>query len=581
MRAEQKRPGENETTGTTRQAGRSRVRPENGTGIAPGPMSAQTALALQRAVGNRAASRILDEDQHRSSVLDAIRSRSTPLDSRIRETAERAYRMDFGHVRVHSDAVAQRSAVELGARAYTTGSDIVVGPRGADDETMFHEIDHVYQQSLGPVAGTDNGTGTKVSHPGDPFERKSAENGRRMARGAVPDLGVPGTGAHDSRVQRAAATAVGSVQRVTEEAEDAITAAPASLASQRSGARLNSFLGSGVPAYWRDLDWEDTGEGYHTARIPRGHPVWDAVEEYARLSQERMPVTAPSQEMTRMRASRERLKNAGLTDEQRRAHERRLQEGKKGGPQPPRSFHMNIVEIVVCANPALWEKYVTSRKLYQQSLIRHGAHGLESTGKDRSDQIPWSTGSRPNLGSAAAIRPTDYGLPNEPLPMARPDAGEAFLWHGTAPQYMDDIQKGGFDPTKSKNKGTDDKPRYGVVGQGIYLADNASKGQLYYACPQCEDPECRDKSHPPRQLLLPRALLGSPDFAHLSIGPIGHNRRAEDAGKAMKQGRMSVMSPGIKKNPARLGATGTNEFMIKNVSFLYPEIRVYYRPATP
>jgi hypothetical protein len=194
VRAQQKSSDKNEKTSGTRRPERPGARPENGAGIASGPMSAPAALALQRAVGNRAVSRMIDTEmtdteQQRIPVADAVSSQGAPLDSRIRATAEQAYGMDFGHVRVHSDAVAQRSAVEFGARAYTTGADIVVGPQGADDETMYHEIDHVYQQSLGPVAGTDNGTGAKVSHPEDPFERKSAMNGRRMARGAPPDLG--------------------------------------------------------------------------------------------------------------------------------------------------------------------------------------------------------------------------------------------------------------------------------------------------------------------------------------------------------------------------------------------------------
>ncbi|MFJ9030925.1 DUF4157 domain-containing protein [Streptomyces sp. NPDC102274] len=179
---------------------------------------AQRVLALQRAVGNAVVARAVEEEQHehgaacgheqpsaeqtpvdqssiqRSSVIDAVRSPGRPLDSRIMEKAEQGYGMSFRHVRVHSGPVAQHSAMALGARAYTTGSDIVVGPQGTDDETMFHELDHVRQQSLGTVSGTDNGAGVKVSHEDDPFERHATANGRRMARGATPDLSAPGSG---------------------------------------------------------------------------------------------------------------------------------------------------------------------------------------------------------------------------------------------------------------------------------------------------------------------------------------------------------------------------------------------------
>lgn len=170
-------------------------------------------LALQRAAGNAAVTRAIQEARHehgpdcghtaevqrdasrepavqrRSSVFEATSSPGSPLEPRIQAKAEQAYGMSFAHVRVHSGPVAQRSALEYGARAYTSGSDIVVGAQGIDDETLFHEIDHVHQQSSGPVSGTDDGSGARVSDPGDPFERRAAANGRRMAQGAAPDLG--------------------------------------------------------------------------------------------------------------------------------------------------------------------------------------------------------------------------------------------------------------------------------------------------------------------------------------------------------------------------------------------------------
>ncbi|MEU0073868.1 DUF4157 domain-containing protein [Streptomyces sp. NPDC006332] len=132
--------------------------------------------------------------QRSPSVDDAVASPWRPLDARIRATAEQAYGMNLGHVRVHSGPVAQRSAMELGALAYTTGAHIVSASPQLDDETIYHEIDHVRQQSLGPVPGTDNGAGAKVSSADDPFEVQSAANGRRLAQGAAPELGIPGSG---------------------------------------------------------------------------------------------------------------------------------------------------------------------------------------------------------------------------------------------------------------------------------------------------------------------------------------------------------------------------------------------------
>ncbi|MCF0078915.1 DUF4157 domain-containing protein [Streptomyces lomondensis] len=111
--------------------------------------------------------------------------------------------MELGHVRVHNDAVAQRAAAGFDARALTVGHHIVLGSARVDDETMFHELDHVRQQAQGQVAGRDNGSGVKVSHEHDPFERQSAANGRRVAQGSPPDLSLPGGAGHGAPVQRA------------------------------------------------------------------------------------------------------------------------------------------------------------------------------------------------------------------------------------------------------------------------------------------------------------------------------------------------------------------------------------------
>ncbi|MFJ8156952.1 DUF4157 domain-containing protein [Streptomyces sp. NPDC094468] len=150
--------------------------------------------------------------QRRTTLFDAQRTPGRPLSPHIQKKAEQAYGMPFSHVRVHDDPVSQQSAEQMGASAYTSGPDIFIGTKAVDDETMYHELDHVRQQALGPVAGTDDGTGTKVSNPRDAFEVSSAANGRRVARGEAPDLTLPGSHGHGGAVQRAAAEPV--VQRM-------------------------------------------------------------------------------------------------------------------------------------------------------------------------------------------------------------------------------------------------------------------------------------------------------------------------------------------------------------------------------
>jgi papain fold toxin 1 (glutamine deamidase) of polymorphic toxin system/uncharacterized protein DUF4157 len=196
-------------------------------GLAPPGASVPVQLAaLQGLVGNQVVARTVAEDRHehgagcghevssvqrspkeqqagQSSLLDALRSPGRPLEPHIRQRAEQGYNMSFEHVRQHDGPVAQRAAVEFGARAMTIGSDIIIGPQGADDETKFHELDHVHWNAQGrPVEGSDNGAGVKVSYTDAPSERQATANSQRLARGDAPELGFPG--AADAQASAAA-----------------------------------------------------------------------------------------------------------------------------------------------------------------------------------------------------------------------------------------------------------------------------------------------------------------------------------------------------------------------------------------
>ncbi len=242
---------QNRSNAADRTGGRPTPRP---LAAAPPPL-----FALQRAAGNAAVTRAIqrarddhhpERDEHhpeevrsgaggrdgdgavpvqrRPSVHEAVGSPGRPLEARILQRAEQAYGMEFGHVRVHSEPVAQRSAEALGALAYTTGSHIVLGGNHVSDEVMYEEVDHVRQQALGPVPGTDNGRGERVSHPNDPFEKSAGSNGRKMARGADPDLSLPGTAAPGGLIQRNSDTgAPAPVQRADRPGPAATTESPA------------------------------------------------------------------------------------------------------------------------------------------------------------------------------------------------------------------------------------------------------------------------------------------------------------------------------------------------------------------
>ncbi|MFT2020194.1 DUF4157 domain-containing protein, partial [Streptomyces sp. 796.1] len=130
----------------------------------------------------------------RSSVADVLRSPGRPLPAALRSEMEQRLGSDFSDVRLHTGSAAQRSAREISARAYTSGHHVVVGAGGADKHTLAHELTHVIQQRQGPVSGTDNGGGLRISDPADRYERAAESNARRVMSRAVPrPSATPGT----------------------------------------------------------------------------------------------------------------------------------------------------------------------------------------------------------------------------------------------------------------------------------------------------------------------------------------------------------------------------------------------------
>jgi Domain of unknown function (DUF4157) len=175
-------------------------------GIAPG------LLSLQSSVGNAAVVQMLrrahrsgtqEQHQHdadylhpqseppalrRTAVHDALQTSGKPLDELTRSDMEARLGADLSDVRIHDDAAAKASATEIGARAYTSGSHVVIGQGGSDKHTLAHELTHVIQQRQGPVTGTDNGTGLKVSDPSDRFEREAESTARRVMSGPAAQV---------------------------------------------------------------------------------------------------------------------------------------------------------------------------------------------------------------------------------------------------------------------------------------------------------------------------------------------------------------------------------------------------------
>ncbi|MFI1930462.1 DUF4157 domain-containing protein [Streptomyces sp. NPDC020330] len=212
-------------------------------------------------------------DVQRSAVPDVLRAAGRPMDEATRTDMEARLGADFSDVRIHNDAAARASAAEVGARAYTSGHHVVIGEGGGDKHTLAHELTHVLQQRQGPVAGTDNGTGLKVSDPSDRFEREAEANATRvMQRSVLP------TARTEGGVGSGARTGV-PVQRVSEE-EDRQTAQNLAHAARE---RTEPWGREDFARHDTEIDAEKTGVHIAGVQAPTDKVMgegaaWSAVE---------------------------------------------------------------------------------------------------------------------------------------------------------------------------------------------------------------------------------------------------------------------------------------------------------------
>jgi hypothetical protein len=101
-----------------------------------------------------------------SSVVSGALGSGRPLPSKTRALMESRFGDDFGDVRIHTDALAARSAAALSAHAYTIGRDVVIGGgmyapgTRAGDRLLAHELTHVVQQRGEPESLQRKPSGT-------------------------------------------------------------------------------------------------------------------------------------------------------------------------------------------------------------------------------------------------------------------------------------------------------------------------------------------------------------------------------------------------------------------------------------
>ncbi|TYK49381.1 DUF4157 domain-containing protein [Actinomadura decatromicini] len=197
-------------------------RSKNGEAFGPAKPSHRAIAELQGLAGNTAVARVIqsardgcgpaaEQTVQRSQVDEVLRTPGRPLDAPLRAEMEARMGADFSDVRLHTGTAAERSAAEIGASAYTSGSDVVIGKGGVDKHTLAHELTHVIQQRRGPVAGTDNGDGLKLSDPSDRFEREAELNAARVMGGQDPAAEAYADG--EAAIARKPAAYTASVQR--------------------------------------------------------------------------------------------------------------------------------------------------------------------------------------------------------------------------------------------------------------------------------------------------------------------------------------------------------------------------------
>ncbi|MBW8798016.1 MAG: DUF4157 domain-containing protein [Streptomyces sp.] len=213
----QEEPGKAERSGAVRAP----KAPGVPTGAGPAPVSTTAAglPVLQRLAGNAAVSATIAAQRHRHDagcghlpvqreaaqdrhehdpgcghlpvqrralVHDVVRTAGESMEPGLRSEMEGRFGgADFSGVRVHKGPAAKAAAQELGARALTTGRNIVVGDTMTKKD-WAHELTHVEDQMAGPVPGTDIGGDVSLSSKGDSGERHAEQKADRVMSAPAP-----------------------------------------------------------------------------------------------------------------------------------------------------------------------------------------------------------------------------------------------------------------------------------------------------------------------------------------------------------------------------------------------------------
>lgn len=289
---------------------------------ARGPMTPAAALALQRAVGNQAVSRMLAQEEHvhgadcghgavqraetdqsaeaPAQTLDAaLASASRPIEAGTLKKAQSFYQNDrLSQGRVHTGPLAQRAAAAFGAKALTVGNHILFADGAEHDPaTAGHEIGHLDKNLKGiRETGTNQGSVT-VTDPNQGSEREAAIDGDAFAQGAevAPSVAAQQAGGQQAAGQDTATGAEAAsdttLQRATvqhardsdrrrsisprEEDERRRRQRSRDYDDRRASTSYASSSRASTPArddYYGDTDYDDYHGNYVTDRTQRQNP---------------------------------------------------------------------------------------------------------------------------------------------------------------------------------------------------------------------------------------------------------------------------------------------------------------------
>lgn len=132
--------------------------------------------AVQRFLAQRNAQGAADVDEETAAAINQQRGSGQTLDDNMAVRAGQAMGHDFSNVTVHTDSEADQLSQALGARAFTTGSDIffkegTYNPASSDGQHLIaHELTHVVQQSGSAPAVQGK---MRVNDPNDAYEAEA------------------------------------------------------------------------------------------------------------------------------------------------------------------------------------------------------------------------------------------------------------------------------------------------------------------------------------------------------------------------------------------------------------------------